>query len=79
MNPALIDDGLDPVIFAKGIELTNEFNLQSVVACDLFRVCTRFFAPGIRLIRIVEDLDLVLIQVAGHAADSGTSKGCKYM
>ncbi|MNP49719.1 hypothetical protein D3C76_1439240 [compost metagenome] len=61
MIPAAFEDGPDQIVFAKGIQLAYEFNLQPIILGDLLGVLPNGLPMTVCLIGIVENLDAVAV------------------
>jgi len=61
VSTTLLDDRLDTVVISESVDLTYEFNLQSVILGYPFGMLTKFLAQRVGPIRGVEEFNVVLI------------------
>ena len=68
MSTAFLQDLFDAVILAKGIDLSDEFDLNIILLGDCLSVRAEFFSQAIGELRVVKDPDLAHVQKSCHAA-----------
>ena len=58
---------LDTVIFAEGMEFTDELNFNSVFRGNLLRILPDLFCKGLGEIGIIKNADAVALHICGHS------------
>ena len=64
---ALVQDGLDPILFAETLAAAHELDLQAVFGGDALHVFPQAVAQGLRPLGVVEDWDMLRMEELGHA------------
>ncbi len=65
------EDLLDPRLLTKGLETTDELNLQSRLASQLFGIATQFISQRLGPMRVVEQTDAAVAEETFHSPGIG--------
>lgn len=67
LSPPFCQDLFDAVILTKGIDLSDELDLNIILGGDCLHMGADLLSQGIGKMRVVEDPDLVHVQKSCHA------------